>query len=241
MAVLESCQTEIQAISEQQGVQVIIKLSNVQLTPKKSKYHGGSWHIEGQLNKHICASALYYYNSENITDSYLAFLEGVDRDELSAYEQHRYQGLTEIYDIKDRWEDASQQLGMVHTREDRILVFPNVLQHRVSPFELVAKTRPGNRKLLTLFLVDPFIRIPSITHVPPQQQEWWKKAMEMQGRLTQRLPVELADRIVDEVEDFPLTLEEAKIPRKTLIEERRAFVDHTMTNWSENGYSFCEH
>lgn len=31
------------------GLQVIVKLANIELTPEKPDYEGGSWHIEGQL------------------------------------------------------------------------------------------------------------------------------------------------------------------------------------------------
>lgn len=31
------------------GLQVIVKLANIQLTPEKPDYDGGSWHVEGQL------------------------------------------------------------------------------------------------------------------------------------------------------------------------------------------------
>lgn len=31
------------------GLQVIVKLANIHLTPEKPKYNGGTWHIEGQL------------------------------------------------------------------------------------------------------------------------------------------------------------------------------------------------
>jgi hypothetical protein len=33
----------------QNGLQVIVKLANIELTPEKPEYDGGSWHIEGQL------------------------------------------------------------------------------------------------------------------------------------------------------------------------------------------------
>lgn len=70
------------------GLQVIVKLANIELSPEKPDYDGGSWHIEGQLNERICASALYYYDSENITESFLAFRHRVDDDiETKAYEQ----------------------------------------------------------------------------------------------------------------------------------------------------------
>ncbi|KAL4954350.1 hypothetical protein BDW69DRAFT_163253 [Aspergillus filifer] len=31
------------------NLQVIVKLANIELTPKKPRYEGGSWHIEGKL------------------------------------------------------------------------------------------------------------------------------------------------------------------------------------------------
>ncbi len=31
------------------GLQIIVKLANIELTPEKPEYEGGSWHIEGQL------------------------------------------------------------------------------------------------------------------------------------------------------------------------------------------------
>ena len=29
------------------GLQVIVKLANIELTPENPKYHGGVWHVEG--------------------------------------------------------------------------------------------------------------------------------------------------------------------------------------------------
>lgn len=55
------------------GLQVIVKLANIVLTPEKPKYGGGSWSVEGQPNESICATALYYYDSENIADNSLSF------------------------------------------------------------------------------------------------------------------------------------------------------------------------
>lgn len=33
----------------ERGLQVIVKLANIHLTPEKPEYGGGSWHVEGQL------------------------------------------------------------------------------------------------------------------------------------------------------------------------------------------------
>lgn len=64
------------------GLQVIFKLANIHLTPEHPQYDGGKWHVEGALNEHICASALYYYDEENITESHLSFRQSVDVEEM---------------------------------------------------------------------------------------------------------------------------------------------------------------
>ncbi|KAG8895626.1 hypothetical protein FRC00_007224, partial [Tulasnella sp. 408] len=64
-------------------VQVIVKLANIHLTPEKPVYPGGSWHVEGMANERIISSGIYYYDSENITDSELQFRTVVSADDLS--------------------------------------------------------------------------------------------------------------------------------------------------------------
>ena len=34
---------------EDEGLQIIVKLANIHLTPEKPEYEGGTWHVEGQL------------------------------------------------------------------------------------------------------------------------------------------------------------------------------------------------
>lgn len=64
------------------GLQIIFKLANIHLTPETPEYGGGSWHVEGALNEHICATALYYYDQQNITESHIAFRQSVDTEEM---------------------------------------------------------------------------------------------------------------------------------------------------------------
>ncbi|KAF2442510.1 hypothetical protein P171DRAFT_364692 [Karstenula rhodostoma CBS 690.94] len=223
------------------GLQVIVKLANIHLTPEKPSYEGGAWHIEGQLNEHICASALYYYDNDNTTDSYLAFREATSSEWLGEkpYEQGDHRHFELLYGI-DSDGPAVQELGSVLTREGRLLTFPNVLQHRVSPFSLADKARPGHRKIVALFLVDPHTRIPSTANVPPQQKEWWKEMVHELDRVS-RLPVELQEWVTDSAGDFPLTLEEAKKIRVELMNERRLFVADHETRIQQESFSFCEH
>lgn len=84
---------------------------------------------------------------------------------------------------------------------------------------------------MALYLVDPEIQpVISTTRVPPQQKEWTRSAVEQ--NIDSRLPIELVERIVDEV-DGPLTEEDAGIFRQEIMEEREHF-------WNQNdSYYFC--
>ena len=69
-------------------IQVIVKLASIYLTPNSPNYDGGSWHVEGAANENICASAIYYYESENISESLLSFRQHVKDTDLDMnYEQ----------------------------------------------------------------------------------------------------------------------------------------------------------
>ncbi|GIZ41376.1 hypothetical protein CKM354_000468200 [Cercospora kikuchii] len=232
---------DLRATFAEQGLQVIVKLANIHLTPDKPDYAGGSWHIEGQLNEHICASALYYYDSSNITESYLSFREATNVEHLEekGYEQGDFEHLERVYGIEND-EAAVQDLGRVNTREGRLLAFPNVFQHRVEPFSLADESQPGHRKILALFLVDPHIRIPSTAHVPPQQKDWWRGMVYGLDRVA-NLPPELAEHVLESAGDLPIELQEAKDIRLDLMEERKMFVKDVDTRYQQETFSFCEH
>lgn len=130
-------------------IQVIVKLANIHLTPEKPKYSGGSWHVEGQQNEHIVSTALYYYDADNITDNTLDFRTCADRENLSEelhYEQYDHKSIEQTFAISTSGV-ILQDIGSVVTKPGRALFFPNVLQHRVSAFELADPTRPGYRNV----------------------------------------------------------------------------------------------
>ncbi|MFD8687442.1 DUF4246 domain-containing protein [Streptomyces sp. NPDC059651] len=146
-------------------LQVIVKLATLHLTPDKPEYTGGSWHVEGMLNERIVSTCIYYWDSENITESRLSFRAALGDPR---YEQNDDTGLREVYGLED--EDAlNQALGSAPTPAGRCLAFPNILQHRVGSFRLTDPTRAGHRKILAFFLVDPSEKIVSTSDVPPQQ------------------------------------------------------------------------
>lgn len=191
-------------------LQVIVKLATIHLAPEKPEYAGGSWHVEGMLNERIVATGIYYWDSENITESRLSFRVALDDPE---YEQNDGNGMREVYGLEN--EDAlNQLLGSAATPAGRCLAFPNILQHRVSPFRLKDPTRPGHRKILAFFLVDPTEKIVSTSDVPPQQP--WAPTSTM-------------------------TLEQAKEYREQLMRERKFFVDEHNEQLYEREFSLCEH
>lgn len=116
----------------QTGLQVIVKMASIELTPEKPDFAQGSWHVEGQMNEHIAATALYYLDSENTTSSSLSF-----RMQTSAYlnddtsfsvGQDRYHWLESVYGTRFGIGAAClQNYGTVETKERRLLAFPNVL------------------------------------------------------------------------------------------------------------------
>lgn len=112
----------------------------------------------------------------------------------------------------------------MHTREGRLLAFPNVVQHRVQPFRLADPTKPGHRKLLAMFLVDPNIPILSTANVPPQRRDWWAEEIR-KIRPFAALPEELFESIISAVDDFPISWEDALEIRSKLMGERGAMTD----------------
>ncbi|KAK7752891.1 hypothetical protein SLS62_005234 [Diatrype stigma] len=211
------------------GLQVIFKLANIHLDPSNPEYDGGTWHVEGALNEHICATALYYYDQENITDNSLSFRQSISSWDLMMKAEQDGEPGTLI-----------QVLGSVATRAGRLLAFPNVLQHRVSSFKLTDPTRPGHRKILAMFLVDPHIRVLSTANVPPQRRDWW--AEELRGTVPRlaALPAELFAQIISHVDD-PWDMERAEQIREELMSTRGGINDQINEDMDEADVTFCEH
>ncbi|KAJ3576459.1 hypothetical protein NP233_g415 [Leucocoprinus birnbaumii] len=225
------------------GLQVIVKLANIHLTPDKPRYAGGTWHIEGQQNEHICASAIYYYDIENISTSTLNFRSAINTVHLEngvSYEQNDNNWAQDVYGLQ-AWGWAVQVLGGIKAREGRLVTFPNILQHQVQPFELEDPTKPGHRKILALFLVDPVMKIISTANVPCQRHDWWSE-MILDSNVLSKLTVELKDMVTKRPDGFPITLKEAKRFREELMEERKEFVlDYQDENFRNVKISLCEH
>ena len=119
-----------------------------------------------------------------------------------------------------------QGIGDVITKTHRCVAFPNLYQHQVQPFQLEDPTKPGRRRILVFFLVDPTQKVPSATDVAPQQHEWVTEAMHDAGQnsVFAKLPTELLTMISNENEGTMTRLEAEKY-REELMSERSIFVE----------------
>ncbi|KAK1835685.1 hypothetical protein QBC39DRAFT_148702 [Podospora conica] len=167
------------------GLQIMVKMTSIELTPEKPEFPPGPWHAEGlgYMNERIVATALYYLDSENVTESHIEFRAETfsDAPNNSAQAQTSFSWMEYMYGVKLGGDDTGgddtspslQKYGSVVTREGRLLAFPNIFHHRVSGFRLADASRPGHHRFIALWLVNPTVRIINTGNIPPQQGEWW--------------------------------------------------------------------
>nr|KAJ3418002.1 hypothetical protein HK105_000492 [Polyrhizophydium stewartii] len=215
------------------NLQVIVKLANIHLTPEKPRYDGGSWHIEGTANESIVATGICYYDMDNITTSRLSFRAALSED--IDYEQNDRMYWEDVYGISNEETERNEELGALEAKLGRCIVFPNVHQHRVEPFELADPTRPGFRKILVFFLVDPTKRIVSTAHMAPQQQGWHEA-----GLRATPLPPELWPLVTPHIPGT-MTLDNAKDLRLKLMSERTEVQSAVNDEVFSQRFTLCEH
>jgi hypothetical protein len=216
------------------SLKVIVKLANIVLTPENPVYNGGTWHVEGMRNEAIVASGIYYYHSENISESLLRFRAAI---EDPPYEQGDDRGVAAVYGLRNE-DPLNQDRGAIVTQEDRCIAFPNIMQHRVAPFHLVDPTRPGLRKILVFFLVDPAARVHTTGNVPPQQREWFERELQRVEHL-QMFPKEIVGMMAA---FLPLMRREEALEHRTvLMKERSQVTDAVTEQVFDRPFSLCEH
>jgi hypothetical protein len=168
------------------------------------------------------------------------------RDMLDVgYEQQQFEFLQAVFGFNDEvvgngWTNITQNLGAVLCKEGRLLTFPNTVQHRVSSFSLADPSKPGHRKILALFLVDPHRRVISSANVPPQREDWGYERQKAVGQALSQLPRELQDIVQNDLEPL-MSLEEAKKYRLELMKERGLSSERNNVNFETGDFSLCEH
>jgi len=114
-----------------------------------------------------------------------------------------------------------QYIGSKNIHTGLTVAFPNIYQYRHAPFKLLDPLKDGHQMVVAFYLVDPDIEpLISTSRVPPQQRHWAKVAME--ESLDIRLPVELIEKILDDVGDL-MGENEAQGLRREMLEERQNF------------------
>ncbi|KAI8892376.1 hypothetical protein BC833DRAFT_644792 [Globomyces pollinis-pini] len=218
------------------NVQVIVKMANIHLTPENPKYNGGSWHIEGTPNESIVATGIYYYDQENITTSNISFRTVCDHEYYFDFNYpERGSAIEMVLGYSGfRYVEKTQFLGTIECKLGRCIVFPNKYQHQVQPFELKDKTKPGHRKILVFFLVNPNTSIVSTAHIAPQQLDWYTIPQQDQ------LPREICNHIKSMIEGT-FTEAEAKAYRLKLMKERSLSEHHFQKNVAYGICNLCEH
>ncbi|KAE9375599.1 hypothetical protein N431DRAFT_314710, partial [Stipitochalara longipes BDJ] len=204
----------LQETFRERGLQIIIKIGSIDLTPEKPAYTGGFWQLEATLNEHIVATAVFYYDEKNISNSRISFRQQTEwnnNDDL--YTNSEFNALLKVFAIPEdgRQGPAYQDIDSVSSPKGRLLAWPNTLHHRVEPFELVDAMQPGYQRFITLYLVDPHYRICSTSNVPPQQHNWWvEEALTSTGFAEKGMPQEVLDLIERATGQWPMGEEEAK-------------------------------
>ncbi|KAJ7284502.1 hypothetical protein C8J57DRAFT_1119396 [Mycena rebaudengoi] len=220
-------------------IQVIVKLANIVLTPQKPVYPGGVWHCEGMATDSIVSTFIYYYESENIEPCQLNFRMAT---KAPGYHCQDDRTCTKILYGIEQNRACVQEIGGFQTQTGQCIAFPNLYQHRVSPFSLSDPTKPGVRKILVFFLVDPTFSILSASNVPPQQFRNVQHMLRSQGPSSRLslLPVELLDIIARFIPGVKSRAEAEDI-REELMRERSLIIKTVNTQFFEREFNMCEH
>ncbi|KAJ1661720.1 hypothetical protein IW140_006485 [Coemansia sp. RSA 1813] len=197
------------------SIQAVFEMSNIELTPRDPMYKGDMWRIIGSANERIIAAGVYYYDVANVTDGNLSFRE-LAYDTNVCY-QNEDAGTKLPVDLVEGEAAMVQETGSVNIKHGRCIVFPNTYQHRNGEFRLVDPAKPGHRKAIVFYFVDPSTRIPSTEIVPPQQQEWWAETL-LSVKPFDKLPDLVIDKVLGKT-DFPVNTSDAKNTRLDLYAE----------------------
>lgn len=201
------------------GLQVVVQVNSIELTPTKPRcvdeidhYSEEVWHAaDGMVTDYIAATSILFFEFDNVRPVGVRFRQPVHLRSVDFTEAEHgdFNSIMEVFDLApptynymlDLCQPLAfpgvQELGQVVATEGRMLSFPGPVAYRFEPFELIDASRPGRARYLVVHLVDPNYRVCSTRNVPPQRLDWWaydvaRKAPDALGHL----PAELFDEIV---------------------------------------------
>ncbi|KAJ5924927.1 hypothetical protein N7454_007566 [Penicillium verhagenii] len=172
------------------GLQIICRVSAIELTPEKPFYGGDLHHnVAGVLNDHIVSTAVCYFDMNNIKDAKVSFQQEtlIDSDDFNI---SKYTAMDRLFDVPE-WScdddnpcypDALQTMGSIPISQNgQFLAWPNTLRSKAETFSVADPLRPGHLRFATLWLVDPHYRICSTQNVPPQDPSWGETSQSMEN------------------------------------------------------------
>ncbi|KAL9026239.1 MAG: hypothetical protein Q9196_005064, partial [Gyalolechia fulgens] len=209
------------------GVQMVLHIQEIHLTPNSPRHGGEEWHVQGQTkNERVCATATYVYSTANVSSPTISFRRRVCPDEAMAAggQINTPPFAPEIFGAKDG-DPLIQNFGHVVLRESRVVVWPNVFQTKLDPVELQDPSKDGHLSFLTLHLIDPNRRIMSTSMVPCQRRDWWADAIRKTCPPLYRLPKEVFDNVIEMIdeESYAVSMEEAQRIKKDFMQERETY------------------
>ncbi|KXN90108.1 hypothetical protein AN958_05113 [Leucoagaricus sp. SymC.cos] len=209
-------------------LQVIVDVTETSLRPGGPEFSGTAWHVKGMRNERIAACSVHCLSAENISPTSIQFRMAV------TYPRGFPAGDTgatlRTWGLNDG-DACHQYIDETPLRTGLSLVFPNIYQHRQTPFKLLDPTREGRLTLLMFYLIDPDIQpVVSTSSVSPQQKDWIQRALVT--ALSPKLPMELIQEIFRHV---PGLMDSEKAE-----DYRRAFLDiQANFRQASNNYHFC--
>ncbi|OOQ88845.1 hypothetical protein PEBR_11698 [Penicillium brasilianum] len=212
----------LQGTSRQNGLQVVVEISRIELTPENPTYSGDDhFQTEGLRNDRIAASSVFVVEATNITQPRITF-EHEDKIHAMELECKVPDAIATVFDVPyfEVFEETAPRalhvFGSIPLVEGRLLSWPNTFRSKRESFSLVDSNQPGNLTVIKLRLVDPHYRICSTQNVPPQQHDWWATEAQRALGLDQRLPPELVELVMKQTDWWPISRAEAERLREEL-------------------------
>lgn len=230
------------------GIQIIVKVSSIDLNPEQPSYAGDpAYQVAGLLNEHIVASAVCYYDVENIEGARISFQQEahIEDGEFNIRDPWAIERVWDIptfdYFGDESPPEALQDLGSISIpAAGRFIAWSNTLRYKAEAFRLKDPSRPGHLRYITLWLVDPHYRICSTRNVPPQQHSWWSKAALRAPKLSESLPAELVKMVDEQTDGWPMSPEVAREIREQTESEREMALEQLRGRKGTNRYSFWD-
>ena len=122
------------------NLQVIVKVSQIVLTPENPVFEGEELHVDGMANEAIVASGVYCFHSENISECFVTFHQSSQAPGFFPY-HHEYICDEEdldlftgpIYNLFDGSE-MNSSLGAIKIESNNCFAYPNIFSHQIESF-----------------------------------------------------------------------------------------------------------